>query len=269
MLKIIQGGFHSGAMGMIRDEIKELTEKHQRAYLLVPEQQTLTAEAEMAAILPSYAPLTFEVTNFTRLANTVFRALGGVGQTYCDNARKSLIMWRALTELSPILSLSAGKKEISAGTVARALAADAELRSHSISTDDLLELGEKMTEDQKRLKDKVRDIAEISSLYKKLLTEKYADAADDQELVCEKIKDNPQFFGDCCFYIDGFTSFTEPQYKLIGLLSKYASVTVNLPLPKAGEDAFEYNEIRNAKKKLEKAAEKNNAKKILQKTDSR
>ena len=269
MLKIIQGGFHSGASAMIRKEIKELTEKKLRCFLLVPEQQTLSAEAEMAKLLPEYAPLTFEVSNFTRLANTAFRALGGVSRSYCDPVRKSLIMWKALTELSPVLSLTEGKKEISAGTVERALAADAELKSHSVDIAELLLVSEKMSKDKKRLKDKLSDIAKISSLYKKLLTEKYADAQEEEDLLCEKIQKHPDFFSEYKFYIEGFTSFTEPQYNLIGLLAKHSDVTVYLPLSKSCEDAFEYTEIKKAKEKLIRIADKNATEKKLCKIDGR
>ena len=77
MLRIIEGGFFSGAHELINKEIKELVDKKKRAFLIVPEQQTVIAEAELSEKLCDSAPLYFEVTNFTRLANTVFRSLGG------------------------------------------------------------------------------------------------------------------------------------------------------------------------------------------------
>ena len=78
MLKIIEGSFHSEAPIILRERIKECVSCGKRTMLLVPEQQTVIAEKEMAALLPENAPILFEVTNFTRFANSVFRALGGV-----------------------------------------------------------------------------------------------------------------------------------------------------------------------------------------------
>jgi ATP-dependent helicase/DNAse subunit B len=68
MLTLVEGGFFSLAKRTLTDRIKELTEKGIRSYLIVPEQQTVSAEREMAELLPPSAPLYFEVTNFTRLA---------------------------------------------------------------------------------------------------------------------------------------------------------------------------------------------------------
>ncbi|MBR5448864.1 MAG: hypothetical protein IKV43_02650, partial [Clostridia bacterium] len=99
MLKLIEGGFQSGAHGHLVDLIKKSVEANKKCFLFVPEQQTLSAEAEMCETLPSYAPRFFEVTNFTRFANTAFRELGGIGGKYCTGAESSLIMWRVLSEL--------------------------------------------------------------------------------------------------------------------------------------------------------------------------
>ena len=122
MLRIIKGGFDSGLTDKIYAEILSRTEAKRRSVLIVPEQQTLTAEAECAELLPSHAPLCFEATNFTRFANSVLRTLGGIAGEYCTRERRKLIMWRTLSELSPLLSTS-GSGEVSAGMIDRAMAA--------------------------------------------------------------------------------------------------------------------------------------------------
>ena len=53
------------------------------------------------------------------------------------------------------------------------------------------------------------------TLYKKLLTERYADTDDALLLAAEKLAANPDFLSDHEIFIDGFTSFTEPQYKML------------------------------------------------------
>ena len=149
MIRIIEGGFYSGLHGMLRDEIKSHVEAGKRVYLIVPEQQAVVAECEFADLLPDAAPLFFEVTNFTRLANTVFRGLGGADAEYCDNEKKALIMWRGLTELSATLSITGGRREVNAGTVDRALAAVKEMQSLGIEAGELE--GEKLENYLKKL----------------------------------------------------------------------------------------------------------------------
>ena len=137
MLNLIEGGFSSGAHGHLVSLITKTVEEKKRCYLFVPEQQTLSAESEMCATLPSYAPRFFEVTNFTRFANTAFRQLGGIGGKYCTGAESSLIMWRVLSELKDRLTMCAGRKTLAAGMVERALSAVRELQNHGVSVEQL------------------------------------------------------------------------------------------------------------------------------------
>lgn len=263
MIRIIEGGLYSDAHEMLREEIKAHVSDGKRVYLIVPEQQAVVAETEFADLLPDAAPLFFEVTNFTRLANTVFRGLGGADVEYCGKETKALLMWRTLTELSATLTMTGGRREINAGTVDRALAAVKEMQSLGIEADELEAIGEDGFAEDKRLGSKVSDLARIMSLYKHLLRERYSDTADDVAAMTAKLKRNPGFFDGAIFYIDGFTSFTEPQYDFIGLISKLEDVTLILTLPRAAEDAFEYTEIRGAKKRVISSCDRHGADKKL------
>lgn len=249
MITLIEGGFFSGAHERIVNEIRTCVLSGRRAYLLVPEQQTVIAEAEMAELLPASAPLTFEVTNFTRLANTVFRTVGGTDATYCDRTRKALIMWRTLTELSPVLGMTGGK-EANAGTVERALSAVGQMESAGIDSVALAEALEALGADEGRLRSKLSDLSSIMSLYKRLISERYSDAADDVGAVAALIKTTPSLFSDACIFIEGFTSFTEGQYELIALLARSGELTVHLNLPRGNPDAFEYGEIAAARRRI-------------------
>lgn len=263
MIRIIEGGFFSGAHDKIKNEIRELVESGRRVYLLVPEQQAVLSEAEMAAFLPPHSPLFFEVTNFTRLANTVFRSLGGADVEYCDGARRSLIMWRAITELSATLSLTGGKREVNSGLVERAMSAVRSMESAGLGAAELADALEKVPEGEGRLYSKLADLSAIMSLYKQLLHKKFADVADDIVAMTERLKERPDFFDGAVFYVEGFTSFTEPQYSFIALLAKYEEVNLHLCLPHDGKDAFEYTELREAEARLIRAADKCGAQKQL------
>ena len=255
MLEIIEGSVYSEAPILMRNKIRKSVAKGKRTLLIVPEQQTVIAEKEMSELLPDSAPLLFEVTNFTRFANSVFRSLGGVDKEYCDGAKSALIMWRTLSELAPTLSVTDGKSDINYGMVKRALATSGESDGLAITMRELTLAKEKIGE-EKRLGRKLDDLIKITSLYKKLLTEKYADVGEDVVAATEMLRENRESLADTVFFIEGFTSFTEPQHRLVELLIGISEVTLLLDVPKSMRDAFEYSEIMMTEKRLVSSANK-------------
>ena len=250
MLKIIKGGFDSGLTDKIYSEILDRTLAGKRSILIVPEQQTLTAEAETVELLPPSSALCFEATNFTRFANSVLRTLGGIAGEYCTRDRRRLIMWKTLSELSPFLSLSGGG-DISSGMIDRAMAAVAELDSHGITSEELAEAAasDAITKNA-RLSSKVEDLAKISSLYKKLILEKYQDAEDDLKEAGQKLLSSPSYLDGAVIYVEGFSSFTEPQYRLLSVLMRLTDVTVALAVPKTEGREYEFTELKDTESRL-------------------
>lgn len=255
MLKIVRCGLSSSAREAFVAEISSLLPSGRRSCLIVPEQQTLMAEAMMSGILPPSAALSFEVTNFTRLANTTFRSLGGLSGEYCDPVKKALIMWRTLTELAPTLTLTSGRRDISSGLIESALSAVGQMQNLGIHPADLEAVsGSDLLKTDGRLSAKISDLSAIFSLYKSLLGERYADTGDDAEAMIQKLSENPEFLSDTAVYIEGFTSFTEPQYRLIALLAARTDVSLALTLPKGREEAFEFTEIADCQARLVSSA---------------
>ena len=262
MLRISEGGFASEAYEDIKKEILSLIERGERTFLITPEQQSVIAEGELFKILPKCAPLYFEVTNFTRLANTVYRNVGGLAGDYADSGKEALIMWRALTELSPFLRIFCG--EVNVGMVDKALAATAEMKNLAIGADELALLADdKRLESKKRLAAKLSDISKVMTLYDKLLVERYSSTRDECERLAAKLSENPDLFSGVHFFLTGFTSFTEPQYKVLRELMRNSSVTVHLTVLRGEEDSFEFSEIKKTKEALIRTADKCMTKKEL------
>ncbi len=255
MLKILRCALHAPHHEEIKEQLKSRTKKKLPSYLIVPEQATVLAEAEMSRELPDFAPLFFEVTNFTRFVNTAFRSLGGLAGEYCDKGRQALIMWRALTELSPALSATRARREITPSLVEAMLGAVSEIDNAGVMPAELVAACKSgaVTADG-RLLGKLTDISKIYSLYKALLSEKYADPSGDVSEMIRRLRENPSFLVGTEIFIEGFTSFTESQYLIIGELAKRCEVTVHLPIPKARPDAFEYEEIRETERRLTSSA---------------
>lgn len=260
MLRIIQGSLSSTAHEGIKGELKKLVNEGKRAYLLVPEQETVIAEKEMADFLPANAPLYFEVTNFTRFANSVFRSLGGIAGEYVDKAGSALLMWKVLEELSPMLSITEKSKEINTGTVEKLLCAVKEMNSLSIGAEELFTASRsEALLSNARLKTKLTDLSSVMTAYKAAMAGVFLDSDDDLAFVTKAVRENGKFFEDVTFFIEGFTSFTAPQGSLISELARRSNLTVILNLPKSEEGCFEYTEIALTKEKLIRAAKSNGA----------
>ena len=217
MLKLIEGSYSSEAPLILREEIRKTIAAGRRAILIVPEQQTVAAEKEFAELLPEEAPTLFEVTNFTRFSNSVFRELGGIDKEYCDATKSSLIMWKVLSELAPTLSLTDGRSEINYGMVKRAQVTSQEADGLALTSEELEEARNKINK-EKRLSKKLDDLIKIRTLYKRLLSEKYADSQEDLSAAVKMLRENDSTFKNTEFFIEGFTSFTEPQYKMVSLI---------------------------------------------------
>ncbi len=254
MLNIIQYGFGSIGECEISEKIKQCVKNGKRAYLIVPEQQTISSEVEYTAILPPSYPRYFEVTNFTRLANTLFRKIGGGAGEYCDSVARSLIMWKTLSELSPMLEMTRGRSNISEGIVDKALSAVGEMKALGITPEELMSLSGESGALHARLEGKLRDISLIYSTYQRLLSEKYADTADVVYALAEGLMQSPDLLCDTEIFIDGFSSFTYAQYKLLAVLIKSSNVNIGLQMHRLSAQMFEYSELNDTLNRLREIA---------------
>lgn len=255
MLKIIEGSFTSGAHEAIVKEITSfISAKRRGVFLIVPEQQTLSMEKEMSQILPPSAPLYFEVTNFTRLADTVFRSCGGIAGGHASRTRRALVMWEALATLArderlKVLKVRSG---VNAGLVNKAIAAINEAESFGAEDKQKLDKAIALaSEKNSRLASKLQDLKAVSEKYTELL-EKYEVTGDVLSKLSKTLKSNPEALRGAEIFIEGFTSFTEPQYELIKTLMERATLTLYIPIPKSNPDSFEYEELRLTKSRLVK-----------------
>ena len=268
MLILHEGGFTSIAHNELIRNIKQSITNGKRVFLIVPEQQTVTAEGEMCDIMPASAALNLEVTNFTRFTNTAFRALGGICGEYLTSAKKSLLMWGVLTELSPVLSMTNGKSNIGSGLVTRALSAIGELGSLGIKPSDLYDIESRLDSTDGRLKTKIRDLSLIYALYKDKLSEKYSDMTEDIGNLAKKLREFPYYLDNTDIYIEGFTSFTKPQYELISAMISICPTSISLAIKKAAKESFEYTELTNTERRLIGIADKAGIEKKLTKPDA-
>ena len=251
MIRLVTGDFGSGKTTLVAAAIKEDVAAGRRSILLVPEQQTVSSEREMADMLPPSAPLCFEVTNFSRLANTVFRQVGGLSYRYAGAGTRTLLMWRAMGELLPLLHEKEGEQEL--GRVRKMTAAMSELSALSL-TPAMLENTAKKLEDGSRLRGKLEDLSLLSTMYHALLREKYDDAADDLDRLADLLAEQRVLQG-AHLYVDGFISFTEQEWRILRAAAAQCDLTVTLTLPAAREEDISFEETRLTAARLRRMAE--------------
>ncbi|MBR7098751.1 MAG: hypothetical protein IKC59_04985, partial [Clostridia bacterium] len=136
MLNLIYGVSGSGKTAAITDAIRRDIQTQTKCYLLVPEQQAYISERDLASELPSNAGLYFEVVNFSKLAEKVFRQCGGAAQISTKNGIRAVIVWETLRQLSPLLT-QYGKSKADATLTSEMLSTLGELQNNGITAEDL------------------------------------------------------------------------------------------------------------------------------------
>jgi len=247
MLKIIFGHSKSGKSSEIYNRIRADAENNIRSYLIVPEQQTVQCEQKLLELLPPSAQLTAEVLNFSRLADLVFRHYGGLSYNYADKGCKTLIMWKNLRELAPLLleygSAAEGKRCIAFSS--EMLSAVAELKAYRISPEKLEAAADKLPSGDTVLKNKLLDLSLISAAYSNSLSQSFSDSADDLTKLAEKLERH-DFFRGANVYLDSFTSFTAQEYEVIRQILKSAgNVTLALTADSVSTKQIHYESTAN------------------------
>ncbi len=248
MLTVISGHSGTGKTTCVIERIKRDITDGNRVFLVVPEQQTVSTEQEMAALLPPSAPLCFEVVNFTRLADTVFRMHGGLALYGADSAAEQLLMWRTLSQLMPFLHTHIEAEPKNVDKMRRIVS---ELRAMCMDPA-ALSLAAQNTSGG--LRDKLEDYALISRTYHLLLTEQAGgDAADHLDRLAALLMQHP-FPPGTQFYFDNFSSFTEQEYSVIEALLRHSDVTVTLCVPRHDALQLSAAEVDGTRKALARIA---------------
>ncbi|MBR4896997.1 MAG: hypothetical protein IKZ41_11240, partial [Clostridia bacterium] len=286
MLHFVLGRAGTGKTARIADEIaREIAATDRPVVLLVPEQQTVAWETKMAARLPASANLRLEITNFTRLANSVFREYGGLADSILDEGSRILLVWRAMLSVRDALTVyrapenakNAGAREDR--SLPKLLRAVDDFKTAGISPADaaaVLDRLEALSGDTDPDRDssgdllhRMRDAVLVYAAYEELLHEPAADAShapgmDRGDLfhhLLASLRLHPYFRGKAVF-VDSFFSLTAPEEKILDLLFRQADeVWVTFACPPADAlsgDEFQFAEVRDFYKTAVRLADRAN-----------
>ena len=105
MVRFIFGGAGSGKSEYVLGRIEEtLLHTDRRVCLIVPEQHTVTTERRTAKRYHPSASTRMEVTNFTRLSDSISRIVGGLSYVRRTRGADLLMLWRAVLSVYGSLS---------------------------------------------------------------------------------------------------------------------------------------------------------------------
>ena len=231
MIRLLYGAGSDAAAATLLSYIQKDLEAGGKVILLVPEQETVSAERRMVAALPASAQLSFEVLNFTRLANRTFRTVGGLCYRYATPGAEALFMWRTLRALTGTLK-QYGKDAANLPRLTdKMLSAAVQFGAYCVTPDLLAETAEKLENDDP-LRAKLTDIATVLSAYESEVGKKYDHVRDDVGRLFRLLGEHPALYADTHVYIDSFTDFTAEEWRVIGaLLRRVPSLTMTTPMP--------------------------------------
>ena len=258
MLHFIIGRCGTGKSTLVSDAVvREITHGTRPVVLLVPEQQTVVWETKMASLLPPSANFRIEITNFTRLANSVFRESGGLARQLVDNGTRALLVWRAMLSVWDQLTVynhcTAGREDRNIPTL---LAAVDELKNSGISPKQAEEALKKLENDNDQpnppsdsrsqkadLHARLSDAVLTYAAYEELLHESYIDRGDLLAELAKSLRDCPYFQGKAVF-VDSFFSLTAAEERILFQIFRQADdVTLTFACPPTEKKHSESEQI--------------------------
>lgn len=257
MVRFIFGSSGTGKSTLVFDMIeKTLAENSRSVCLIVPEQHTVAVERRAAERFPASSVLRLEVTNFTRLSDSISRRVGALSYNKLTRGAKQLLVWRAL------MSVYEGLEELgSAGGDAVSLvptvySALRELTLGGVSPRELSEAADSLEklEGESSLSRRAHDLSLIAAAYSELSDSEYASLEDPVLRVRDRAAESG-YFDNCEVFIDSFYSMTGAQLAALGEIIRLAAdVTLTIPMESADADGVHLSGVRRFYKSVLGAA---------------
>ena len=223
MLHILMGRAKSGKSNAILSRIAELGDQS-RQILLVPEHASHLAEVDLCRVCGPTASRHAEVLSFRRLADRVLSITGGSANVSLDAGGKLLTLQKALSEVSPELTVYRRPSQKPA-FLQQLLGLFDELRCYEVTPETLYAASRTI---ESATGAKLRDLSLLFAAYEERLRRPGLDARDKLTKLCESLEESHYIDGKDIF-LDGFTYFNAQERTVLGTLLRRAnSVTVTL-----------------------------------------
>lgn len=203
MVSIYYGRAGTGKTCLLENEARRLIKEGVRVFFVVPEQLSMSREyAFNESGLEN-----IEVLSFSRLANSIFRTLGGTAKKLPDSAMSAAALYRAVTEVYDGLEYYKSVAHTS-GFISKLKTAFAEFDTCRITLESIEAIPNENISFS--VLSKYRDLFLIYNRYKSLWNGEYRAPGDDLCIASGKLETS-DIFSDAVFMFDGFYGFTKQQ----------------------------------------------------------
>ena len=256
MIDFIYGTAGSGKSTLVYNRVLSDAKNGEKVILLVPEQQVLSCERELAKLHGTGVPMNVEVLSFGRLANTVFRAEGGLRYDYLTKGQKTVLLWRAMLSVAPSLKKYSTVTLRDRAFLSEMVRCMEEFKAYRITPALLERAAESIPDTHKEFKSKVNDLAISYASYTETLSRGYNDPSDDLEALLG-ILECSDYLTDYKVYIDSFNGYTTVELDIIRqIFEKAKGVCITLCYDRT--DSIAFASIKEADKKLRELAKNAN-----------
>lgn len=241
MLTILCGTNQSEKSAQMRRLASEAAKRdassvQQTVLWLTPDQFTFETERALMYRLQPEVRRKMLVTGFMRFSGMMLKRFGGAAVRYADNLCKTILMRRSLADCKDLLTRYARQAQMEdAQFEGQALSFVRQCKFAGVTPDELLRVSNsgKLPE---QLRAKAGDLAQIAMQYEARISSAWRDSLDDLSAAKEKLlraeERGERYFAGKTVFLDGFKSFTAPQYDLIALMLRqgatvYAALTLD------------------------------------------
>ncbi len=247
MLQFILGRAASGKTYTVTEKIAECINNGVDPVLLVPEQFSFESEKNILDRVGDDKAQKVSVISFTRLCDEIERINGGVCGNMMSDTDKTIMMGRAISEVSE--QLIRWRRYASSASFAKMMVSTVdEFKLSAIDYDELFAAAEQT--DNEQLKSKLFDTATVFKQYEMLIHERFIDQSDRLTATYYALE-NYRYFEGKTVFIDSFKSFSGQQYKIIDRILAQAD-DVYVTLTDNVDDTREFGLFANIKRVISK-----------------
>lgn len=239
MLQLVIGRSGSGKTHWILERMAQcLHQGQENLFWLVPEQHSFACERALLQRLGPVEAARVQVLSFSRLADRVFRQVGGVAGQPLDEGMRALLMSQALEQVAaasadhgdPLHGLRPGLVTDSA-YVEQLLTLWEELRRCAVTTARLEQVAGELAQAEETaslLTEKTEDLYRVFTAYEGLVQRVGLREADDLTRLAQVLPDST-LLTEAAVFVDGFKGFTQQELAVLDrLFPRVSELTVAL-----------------------------------------
>ena len=239
MLQLLIGRSGSGKTHTILDRLDALAAaEHTPILWIVPEQHSFESERALLRRLGPVRAARVQVLSFSRLADMVFREVGGLAEETLDEGTRALLMSRALEQVAAVAEDTDApmrglrpRMATDSAYVEQLLQLWQELRQCAVPTEEWERVAAQLAQEDGAdalFPAKLEDIYRVFAAYEGLAAATGVDELDKLTRLAERLSDS-RLPEDAAVFVDGFKGFTVQEMAVLeGFVPRCREMTVAL-----------------------------------------